>query len=148
MKDYWDSWSLHFKPWKSNKAVVSACAGLEWEAFNSMHLFLQHPHPWLWQAQPCPLPHWVSSFQSSPAKSAFLDHQFSISSCNLPMLLPPIGHSVLATFLFQGIPYSVPPHWPIFLNTKRLISSWCHFESHTHGVPSHYTFMYGRWPRR
>ena len=153
MKDYWDSWSLHFKPWKSNTAVVGVCAGLEWEAFISMHLFLQPPPPWLRQAQPCPLPHLLSSIQSTPAKSAFLDHRFSIASCNLSMLPLPyaIEHPVLATsFLFQGIPYSVPPHWPIFLNnTKRvMIGSWCLFATYTHGVSSYYTFTYGRWPRR
>lgn len=84
-----------------------------------MHLFLQHPPPWLRQAQPCPLPHLLSSVQSTPAK-CFLDHQFVISSCNLPMLLLPIDHPVLAAaFLFQGTPYSVSAHGPVFLNNTR-----------------------------
>lgn len=53
----------------------------------SVPLFLQLSPPWLREAQPCPLPHLLVSMQSTPAKSALLDHRFGISSCNLSMLL-------------------------------------------------------------
>lgn len=84
------------------------------------------------------------------AKSAFLDHHFGISSCNLSMLLflYATEYPALATyFVFQDFPYSGPPDWPIFLNnTKKLTGSHCQFVSHTHWVSNYCTFMYGRWP--
>lgn len=115
-----------------------------------MPLFLQLPPPWLREAQPCPLLHLLVSMQSTSAKSAFLGHQFGISSFNLSMLLLlyAIEHPVLtASYFFQDFPYSDPPDCPIFLNsTERLRGSHCQFVSHTHWVSNYCTFMSGRWP--